>query len=206
MRAVKFALLILTFVAVGVGGFTFGNWLLDRWGGGSKAEEIRWVDEYQGLGERSGTSTALKIQAEPSSLTVRAGQPIRITIRLTNYSQRRLTLNAWLEPYPAYFRSNQFPLKVFILKSGKPIRFKGNATILPPHTKYDFFYLEPGATRSVNINLASGFRGGKWDFSEPGEYEVYLWYETYLTGRSIGLDAWTGRTNAVCVKIRIIAS
>ncbi len=205
MRTIKYALLVIALLAVGICGFKFGNWLLDK-RYGSRAENIRWVDEYQGLGERSGTSTALRIQAEPSLLVVRSGKPMLITIRLVNRSQRCLTLNAWLEPYPAYFQSNQFPLKVVILKSGKPVQCKGNATILPPHTRKDFFQLEPGQTRVININFADGFRGGEWDFSEPGEYTVYLWYETYLTGRSIGLDAWTGRTNAVCVKVRVLPS
>ena len=202
MRNLKYIMLAVAVIAVGYAGLRFGGWLFNR-PTGMKPEDVRWIDEYQGLGQRTGVSRELVISGEPSAMSVRARKPIRVRVRLTNRGRRTLILNSWLRPYPAYLESNQLPLKVSIAKDGRALTCRGNAEMLPPHTKTDFFRLGSGRSRDVTFDLATTRGSTVWDLTQPGEYDVRIWYETYLTGRSIGVKAWTGVTNAALVRITV---
>ena len=70
--------------------------------------------------------------------------------------------------------------------------------------KQDFRKLGPGRSLDITVgDLSEPARIGVWDMSSPGVYNVEIWYETYLTGRYIGVHAWTGMTNHVVVQVTV---
>jgi len=190
-------------VIVAYSGFRFGMWLFSR-GSGLSPEDERWIDEYHGLAERTDQSRRLGLSVEPSKIVVRVGQPIIVKVRLVNKSKKSLVLNSWLRPYPDYLKSNQFPLKISVERNGEPLFCRGNPEVRPPHTRKDFFILEPGASKEINFDLTSRHGSIVWDFSEPGRYVVSVWYESYLTGRAIGVKAFTGKTNVARTAITVL--
>lgn len=189
-------------ILVAFSGFEFGKWILGRRSGLSSEDE-QWIDEYQGLAPRTDRSDQLFLSIEPSSAVVRVGQPIVLKVRITNKGSKPLVLNSWLEPYPACFKSNQFPLKVSVVRDGQELACRGNAELRPFHTKKDFFDLKPGESREVRFDLTSRKRSFVWDFARPGNYRVSVWYESYLTGRPIGVRAFTGKSNTATVNILV---
>ena len=193
-------LVLLVTAIAAVGGIVAGNWIFR---GRAAAQEFARLDEYVGLSERTGLTGELDLQVSPVSLTVAPGKSAKVTLTLTNRTTRPMTLNGWLTPAPALFQSNQLPFKVQITQNGKPVRYTGNLVLYPPHTKKDFFVLRPGQSRQIVTDLSRGTDGGKWDLSKPGVYTAEAWHESYLTGRYIGVHAWTGMTNHVIVKITV---
>jgi hypothetical protein len=192
------ALILLVAILAAVGGIIAGNWIFRRH---AAAQESARLDEYVGLAEHTGLAGELDLQVNPVSLTVPPGKPAKVMLTLTNRTTRPMTLNGWLTPAPALYQSNQLPFKVQITKNGRPVRYTGNSVLYPPHTKKDFFVLQPGQSKQIVTDLSRGTDDGKWDMSKPGVYTAEAWYETYLTGRYIGVHAWTGMTNHVIVKI-----
>jgi len=194
-------------VVAAVAGLLTGNWISARMDARARErEKLAEIDEYQGLAERSGITGELTLDVRPASQTVNAGAPIRLTVTLTNRSMRSLTLNSWIEPYPAMLGSNQLPLKVDIRLRRQPVSYHGDSVIRSPHKKKDFVALRPGESRSVVIDLMKPASGrGRWDMAAPGTYEVALWYETYLSGKYAGVRAWTGMTNPFVVQVTVVA-
>lgn len=195
-----YALILAALIAAGIGGVWTGNRLADR--RAALDEEIR-MDEYVGLGARTGLTTDLALLVDPLSLMVRPGEQIRVNLTLVNRGSRMVKLNGWLVPAPADFESNQLPFKVAVTKDGRRVGYSGNAVLLPPHTKKDFFALRPGERKVISVALSHGPNNGRWDTSTPGDYTFEVWYETYLTGRYVGVNALTGMTNHVIVKVTI---
>lgn len=187
-------------------GLLAGNWVSARMDAAARErEKLAEIDEYQGLAERSGITGDLTLEVRPASQTVVAGAPIKLTVRLTNRSRRTLILNSWIDPYPAMLGSNQLPLKVDIRLGRQTVSYHGDSVVLPMHEKKDFLRLGPGETRSTAIDLMKPALGrGRWDMSAPGTYEVALWYETYLSGKWIGVRAWTGMTNPYVVQVTVV--
>lgn len=200
-RRIGLILFLLVLVAAGVGGVLVGDWWVDR---RATLEESRRVDEYQGLGERTGLTGELALLVEPMSLSVYPGQPVKVNLTLTNKGTRAIMLNGWFTPTQADLESNQLPFKVRVSKSGQRVRYLGSAVLFPPHTKKDFFRLRPGESKTIPMDLSRGAGDGRWDMSTPGVYTVEVWYETYLSGRYIGVKAWTGLTNHVIVQVTVI--
>lgn len=194
----RIALILLVLVIAAASGVMTGRWVVR---GQDSPEDLIRMDEYLGLGERTGLAGKLLLRAEPSEYTVNADVPIRIKLVLTNSGKRSLTLNSWFQPAPADLRSNQLPIKVKIFKEGNKLPYHGNALLLTPHTKKDFFTLGPGKSRDIYVDLRSG--SNTWDMASPGLYTAEIWYETYLTGKYVGVDAWTGMTNHVVVQIQV---
>ncbi len=166
-------------------------------------EKLAHVDEYQGLAQRSGITGELLLDVQPPSQTVTPGSPIELTVKLTNRSKRRMMLNSWIEPYPALLTSNQLPLKIDIRYKRQRITYHGDAVLRPLHEKKDFLPLRPGESKSTVIDLSKPAGRGRWDMSAPGTYEVAVWYETYLSGKWIGVKAWTGMSNPVVVLVTV---
>jgi len=195
-------LALLVMIVAAVTGIRTGNWIVHR---RAVADEARRVDEYVGLGERTGLTGELELQVEPRSMTIAAGQPIKIELTLINKTPKTILLNSWFWEAPAEFRSNQLPFKVIVTRSGKTVGFRGNVPLFPPHTKRDFRELGPGQSLPIEVaDLSKTPRIGTWDMSSPGVYRVEIWYETYLTGRYIGVHAWTGMTNHVVVQVTVV--
>ena len=191
--------LVIVIVAA-VLGILAGRWFVHRH---AVAEEARRVDEYLGLGPRTGMTGDLELQVIPLSLTVRSGQPAKVKLALINHTQRTMRLNGWLTPAPSFFDSNQFPFRTKMSVSGRGVMYKGGVILPPPHTKRDFFLLRPGETRTIEMDVSRGPERGAWDISRPGVYTAEIWYQTYLSGRWIGVNAWTGMTNHVIVRITV---
>ncbi len=55
------------------------------------------------------------------------------------------------------------------------------------------------------IDLLNPGNRGSWEMSAPGTYEIAVRYETYLSGKWIGVKAWTGMTSPVVVSVRVQA-
>jgi hypothetical protein len=194
-------LALLVIVVAAVAGIRAGNWIVHR---RAVADEARRVDEYVGLGERTGLTGELELQVEPRSVTIAAGQPIKIELTLINKTPKPMMLNSWFSEAPAEFRSNQVPFKVIVTKAGKTVAFRGNIPLFPPHEKRDFRRFGPGKSLAITVaDLSRPARIGTWDMSTPGVYSIEIWYETYLTGRHIGVNAWTGMTNHVVVQVTV---
>lgn len=194
-------LVVATILLIGaIGGIVVGM-LLSR--PDAKEEKLRRIDEYTGLGERTGLTGDLALTVDPVSLTVVQVRPIRVRLVLENRTARTLVLNGWLTPAPADFNISQLPFKVRVTAGGRPVPFRGSPLLFPPHTKKDFFKLRPGERKTVSVDLAGSPGIGKWDLSAPGEYAFEVWYETYLTGRYIDVNAWTGMTNHVIVQVTV---
>lgn len=202
----RYLLVAAVLIVAAVAGLLVGNWVSARMDAGAgEREKLAEIDEYQGLAERSGITGDLTLDVRPASQTVSPGEPIKLTVRLTNRGKRTFVLNAWIEPYPAMLGSNQLPLKVDIRLGRQTVSFHGDSVILAMHEKKDFFALRPGETRSTVIDLMKPASGrGRWDMSAPGTYEVALWYETYLSGKWIGVRAWTGMTNPFVVQVTVV--
>ncbi len=168
----------------------------------STADSAR-ADEFVGLGPRTGLTGELDLQVKPMTLSILPNKPTRVRLVFTNRSKAPLVLNNWLEALPSSFQTNQFPLKVIVTRNGRPVTHSGNAILRPPHTKRDFFVLESGSSREVEMDITRTAEGGTWDMSRPGAYKAEIWYENYLTGRYIGTRAWTGLSNHVVVQVHI---
>ena len=201
-RVYKYVLVLLALIAAGAGGVWTGNRLADR--RASLEDEIR-MDEYLGLGTRTGLTTEVALLVDPLSLTVRPGRQVKVNLTLVNRSRRKVKLNGWLTPAPADFESNQLPFKVIVTREGSRVGYRGNAVLFPPHTKKDFFTLRPGGRRVIPVDLSRGPNNGRWDMSATGDYTFEVWYESYLTGRYVGVrhGGLTGMTNHVIVKVTV---
>ena len=199
-RRHRLGLMLLVVVVAGVVGILAGDWLADT---RAALEERRRVDEYLGLGEHTGLAGEVELLVDPMSTTVRAGEPVKVSLILKNKGDRTVTLNGWLAPAPADFESNQLPFKTIVSKSERKVAYHGNAILYPPHTKKDVFALPPGESKTIAMDVSRCADGGRWDMSSPGVYVVELWYETYLTGRYLGVNAWTGMTNHVIVRVTV---
>lgn len=195
-----YILVAVFLVAAGVGGIRAGNWLSRR---NAIREEGRRVDEYQGLGERTGLTGEVTLQVNPISMTVESGDRFSVSLTLTNKTSRTLLLNNWLTPAPTQFQSNQLPVKMVIRKSGREVRFFGQPKLLPLHKKKDFTAFGPGKSRVFRVEMTAVGGTGRWDIAEPGVYSVEIWYETYLSGKYIGVKAWNGMTNHVVVQVTV---
>ncbi|MHB0912383.1 MAG: hypothetical protein ACYC2Y_02915 [Armatimonadota bacterium] len=191
-------LILLVLVAGAICGVLAGGWLANR---GSQ-DEMRRMDETLGLGKRTGLQGDLILRTGASNVTVRPGGPIAIDLTLTNQGEKRAVINGWLAPIPADFDNNQFPVKAVVTEAGRKVEYLGNGIILPPHKKKDFITLGPGESKTFTVDLSRGAGGGAWKIAATGTCRVELWYETYLTGRYSGVDAWTGMTNHVAVQVR----
>lgn len=197
----KYVIIAVLLAAIaGAGGVMTGNWWAETRGG---SEEDRRLDEYLGLGERTGFTGDLQLRVEPVMLTVRPGDPIVVNLILVNEGDRTLVINKWFTPAPAHFDSNQLPFKVKVTSGTESVHYVGNAVLLPPHTKDDFVRLRPGERKEIPTDLSTGPQGGRWELTAPGVYLIEVWYETYLTGRYIGVKAWTGMTNHVVVQVTV---
>ena len=195
-----YVLIAIILIAAGVGGILAGNWLSRR---NAIREEGRRVDEYQGLGERTGLTGEVTLQVNPISMTVESGDRFSASLTLTNKTSRALLLNNWLTPAPARFQSNQLPVKMVVRKSGRGVRFFGQPKLLPLHAKKDFAALGPGKSKVFRVEMNTVGGMGRWDIAEPGVYSVEIWYETYLSGKYIGVKAWNGMTNHVVVQVTV---
>lgn len=181
-------------------GIIFGNWLADR---SKSSTDLQRMDEYLGLGERTGIAGDVALQVDPGSLDIHPGQPAKVKLTLKNEGLSTAYLNGWLAPTPANLDSNQFPVKVKITKDKHKVLYRGSFSLPPFHMKKDFFALDPGKSKDISVDLAASPGNGRWEMSSPGTYEVEVWYETYLTGKYIGMKAWTGTTNHVIVRVRV---
>lgn len=201
-RKNQYVLIGVILLIAALAGVLAGSWLSSRWAARTaEADELRRLDEYQGLAERSGIRKDLVLDVQPAVQTVDRGRPIRLTVRLTNRGERKLTVNSWLWAYPAGLGSNQLPLKMDVRRAGESVRYRGDAVVLPLHAKKDFFVLGPGEHKTTTIDLLNPGGRGHWEMSTPGTYQVAIWYETYLSGKWIGVKAWTGMTNPMVVQV-----
>jgi hypothetical protein len=182
------------FLLAAFAGIYTGNRLSDRIS--AKNDQV-YIDEYTGLGARTGLTGELELAVNPVKISTHKGQPARVEITITNSSRKNILLNGWLKPMPANFNSNQFPVKVSIKRAGKPMERKGSLDIMPAHAKKDFITLRPGESRSFTVDLT----GFGFNLSKPGLYSAEFWYETYLSGRYAGVKAWTGMTNHAIVQL-----
>lgn len=190
-------IMLLVAIVAGVSGLLVGSKLFDA---GSSNKEMQRVDEILGLGDRTGFVGDLGLSVEPLKLSVNSGDPLRVKLVLVNNGRKPVLLNGWLIPVDAGFDNNQYPLKVKILRNGRPVTVSGNELVAPPHRKNDFFRLNPGKKKTVTLDLS---KDGKWRIETPGDYTVEIWYESYLTGKYSGVKAWTGMTNHVVVRTTV---
>ncbi|MHB1001530.1 MAG: hypothetical protein ACYC27_20000 [Armatimonadota bacterium] len=197
----RIVLLLIILVAAAIGGIFTGNKLSDM---RANNEINRSVDETLGLAKRTGIISSLALNVKPASISAHSGTPAKVYLILTNKSNRPLILNKWLSPAPAAFGNNQLPIKQIVKKNGREVGYTGSVVLNPPLTDKDFFKLKAGESKSIGVDLLNGPHGGRWDMLSPGEYNVELWYETYFTGRYIGVNAWTGMTNHVVVKVKVL--
>lgn len=197
-RAVLLAAAVVT-VAIALGMFS-ANWVLSH---RKSSADLQRIDEYLGLGERTGLTGDLALQVDPLDLAVKPGEPAVVKLALKNTSRSTIYLNGWLQPTPSNLGDNQFPLKVSITQDDHPVRYEGNFTLPPPHGNRDFFALAPGAIRKIPVDISKSPGNGRWGMARPGSYNAEIWYETYLTGKYVGVRAWTGMTNHVIVHVKV---
>ena len=193
-------LIIAGLIVTAVLGVMAGNWWADRH---ASSDKLIRMDEYVGLGPRTGLTGEVELLVQPTSLMIESGQPVNINLTLINRTKKTLVMNGWLVPTPSEFKNNQFPIKIVCSQNRRGVPYRGNITLLPPHKKKDFFNLQPGERKTVTFDLSRGPGDGRWDAAAPGVYTFEVWYETYLTGRYIGVDAWTGMTNHAIVLVTV---
>lgn len=199
------ALILLVVITAGIGGVFTGDWMYSR--NQKVVMKQQRLDESLGLAERTGITGDLALQVKPINLTVKSGDPLRVNLTLINKSKQSMMLNEWFTPAPASYDNNQIPFKQIVKSLNKPMRYvgyTGNIVLFPPHAKKDFMQLAAGQTHSFDVDLAKGPNDGRWNISAPGKYSIELWYETYLTGKYSGVNAWTGMTNHVIVKVTVL--
>ncbi|MBP6963370.1 MAG: hypothetical protein KBC96_03080 [Armatimonadetes bacterium] len=196
----RYGLMAVVVLVAAVAGWLASLWVSARLDAGAdERRRMAEVDEYEGLGERSGIKNDLVLDVRPAAQSVASGAPIGLTVLLTNRGSRSIMLSSWVEPYPAILASNQLPLKVDIKRGGERTTYHGDAAVMPLHRKGDFLSVRPGETKSFAVEINKPGARGRWDMSAPGTYEIALWYETYLSGKYAGVRAWTGMTNPVVV-------
>ena len=203
-RYYRLGLILLVLVIAGFAGVWAGNKLADKRAVANKQNnEARRLDENLGLGQRTGLTGDLDLKAAPIKLTVDSGKPVKVVLTLTNKTRKLLMLNDWFTPAPADFKSNQLPFKVIVSKSGHKVPFLGNIALFPPHAKKDFLRLNAGKSKMITVELSNYHGIGRWDMTASGNYTIELWYETYLTGKYVGVNAWTGMTNHVILQVTV---
>jgi len=194
-------LIIAGLVVTAVLGILAGNWWINKH---ASSDKFISMDEYVGLGQRTGLTGDVELLVQPISLTVESGQPVNVNLTLINRTKKTLIMNGWLDSTPSEFKNNQFPIKVICSRNGRGVPYRGNVMLLPPHKKKDFFKLRPGEQKIITADLSRGPGDGRWDIASPGMYTFEVWYETYLTGRYIGVNAWTGMTNHAIVQVTVV--
>lgn len=200
-NTINVLIVLILFAISCIAGIYTGNAILDRRNEAAKQQNI---DETIGLGEHTGITGELLLYVDPVKVVIRRGQPAFVTLTLKNNTKKDILINGWLILAPARFGSNQLPLKQTIRLGGKDVDYKGSITLYPPHKKDDFIKLKPGKEYKFKLDITKGAGNGEWKITRPGIYEVELWYETYLTGKYSGVNAWTGMTNHVVVKLQVL--
>jgi len=197
IRAIIF-LIVLAFGAAA--GYMTGNWLANN---RKSAEDLARLDESVGIGKRTGIPGSVTASVSQTRMSVNSGSPVTIKLTLTNKGNEPTVLNKWFDPTPAAFHSNQFPIKVIVRLNGRDVDYRSTLEVMPPHTKNDFITLAPSQSIDVPLMIYPGRTGGGWNMAAPGSYTVEIWYETYLSGKYVGVNAWTGMTNHVVVNVEV---
>lgn len=182
-------------------GSRVGEWFSDR---RMNYESENRVDEYVGLGKRTGLTGQLTLDVTPREITVKSGDPIKVDVTFKNNSPNDILLSKELAPVPSYWDSSQFPLKLKITRNGKEITHSGNIVLLAEQDRNDFFTISGKQNKTVEVDLSQGPKGGKWNNTRPGTYRYEIWYETYRSGRAIGIKAWTGMTNHAVINVEVL--
>jgi hypothetical protein len=199
----KIALAVLLLVLAASAGVVTGSWIAGR---APNSKDLGQLDENVGLAPRTGLTGVLKLAVDPITFQVESGKPIRLRLKLVNSGTQQLALNKWFTPVPAELHSNQFPFKVIVTRDGQPMHYYGALAIPPPHKQDDFLTLSPGQAMDLDMDIYQGANRRGWDMSVPGDYKVEVWYETYLTGKYVGVNAWTGMTNHVVAQVTVSPS
>lgn len=111
-----------------------------------------------------GATPAAALRCEVSApQSVKAGEPVHVTFRLTNSTAQPLFVLTWRSPFEGEPRSRFLE----ITRDGTEVPYQGPMFKRGDPEAGDYATLAPGATAELKIEVSLAY-----DFSRPGTYRI----------------------------------
>ena len=130
-------------------------------------------------GDDDVAEATIEVTLEPAESTVPLGEPINLTVRLTNVGSDPVTV---VKPF---FSPNLVRFEVTDAE-GDVLPFNGPFARLRPFLEADFVDLEPGASVEESFDLAQ-----LYEIESTGSFTVVAEYTNFDDGSQAGLSAFT---------------
>ncbi len=130
-------------------------------------------------GDDDVTETTIEVTLEPAESTVELGEPINLTVRLTNVGSDPVTVaKPFFSPNLVFFQVKD--------SEGEALPFDGPYAKLRPFAEDDFAELESGHSVEQDFDLAQLYA-----IDEAGSFTVIAKYKNSDDGGPLGLSAFT---------------
>ncbi len=130
-------------------------------------------------GDDDVAEATIEVSLEAAESTVQLGEPINLTVRLTNTGSEPVTVaKPFFSPNLVFFRVTD--------SEGEALLFNGPYAKLRPFRENDFIELEPGASVEKSFDLAK-----LYEIDEAGSLTVAAKYKNSDDGSQAGLSAVT---------------
>ncbi len=124
-------------------------------------------------------AATIEVTLEPAESTVQLGEPINLTVRLTNTGSDPATVaKPTFSPNLVFFGVTD--------EEGEALPFDGPYAKLKPFRENDFVELEPGASVEKSFDLAQ-----LYEIDKAGSFTVVAKYKNFDDGGQAGLSAFT---------------
>ena len=130
-------------------------------------------------GDDDVAEATIEVSLEAAESTVQLGEPINLTVRLTNVGSDPVTVaRTFFSPNLVFFQVTD--------SEGKTLLFNGPYAKLRPFTEDDFAVLEPEDSVEQSFDLAE-----LYEIDEAGSFTVVAKYKNSDDGSHLGLSALT---------------
>ena len=130
-------------------------------------------------GDDDVAEATIEVTLEPAESTVQLGEPINLTVRLTNLGLDPVTVaKPFFSPNLVFFGVTD--------EEGEALPFDGPYARLRPFNENDFVELEPGASVEKSFDLAQ-----LYEIDKAGSFTVVATYKNFDDGSQAGLSAFT---------------
>ena len=130
-------------------------------------------------GDDDVAEATIEVTLEPAKSTVELGEPINLTVRLTNVGSGPVTVaKPFFSPNLVFFQVAD--------SEGEALLFNGPYAKLRPFTEDDFAELESGDSVEQEFDLAQ-----LYEIDKAGSFTVVAKYKNFDDGGQLGLSAFT---------------
>lgn len=130
-------------------------------------------------GDDDVVEASIEVTLEAAESTVQLGEPVNLTVRLTNTGSGPVTVaKPFFSPNLVFFQVTD--------SEGESLLFNGPYARLRPFTEDDFAELEPEDYVEQSFDLAQ-----LYEIDEAGSFTVVAKYKNSDNGSQVGLSAFT---------------